>query len=272
MIIKKCTVLITIMVLAAAFTTAAIPSWVIDAGVKFLGDPGDVFYNWHLDNVDYTPVLADRHATLRTNFLPSLIPFTWANANLNIKLLSDTKYYNWMPQIDFSSSYGKIIALSLAEAMMSSGNDDDEADSSDDFTVPKMKEYSIGVTLTKAVSQETRLYAGFHYSVFDLKFTFPDDFTAGDDKQIDELIIKPLRDNGLNIKVSDYVLVTGITNIISSDKSNDRRMIAYLGYGFRNKKIFSRFSWHYDHLEVGFNIYPEGLLVVHPHLGWHWFF
>ena len=63
-----------------------------------------------------------------------------------------------------------------------------------------------------------------------------------------------------------YILVTGITNILSQDK----RIVAYFGYGFSYQKLFSRFAWHYEHLELGFNIYPEGLLVIHPFLGWHW--
>ena len=231
--------------------SASIPSWVITAALKFINNPDDVFYNFHLDNVDYTPVTEYVNGTIRTNFLTSFIPFTWGNLNLKVKILSDRKYYDWMPQLDIVGNYGRIIALDAASAFITN-------DSTDSFKVPTMNDYSVGFLLTKAVSSETRLYAGFQYSVFSLNFEFPEALEITSDVKL----------SGLNIERKDYILVTGITNVLEQDK----RIVAYLGYGFKYKKIFSRFAWYYDHLELGFNIYPEGLLVVHPFLGWHWDF
>lgn len=228
-----------------------VPAWVIDAGLKFINNPDDVFYNFHLDNVDYSPVLEAEPATLRTNFLTTFFPFTWGNMNLKIKMCSDKKYWNWMPQVDVVGGYGRIIGLDLASSFMSD-------DSTDTFKPPTMNDYSVGLLLTKAVSRETRIYTGFQYSVVSLNFEFPESVEITDESSISELAISR----------KDYILVTGITNVLEEDK----RIVAYMGYGFSYKKIFSRFAWHYDHLEVGFNIYPEGLLVIHPFLGWHWNF
>jgi len=227
---------------------SGVPSWVIDAALKFANNPDDVFYNFHLDNVDYSPVFANKRATLRTNFLTTLFPFTWVNFNLKVKALPDEKYYYWMPQIDLVGNYGRILALDIAKSAI-----EDE-----DFTPPTMKDYSLGILFTKAVSKETRLYTGFQYSVISLNFVFPEPLEITDETTIDSL----------DISRKDYILVTGITNDIGKQK----RMVAYMGYGFAYRKIFSRFTWHYDHLEIGFNIYPEGLLVIHPFLGWHWNF
>lgn len=226
----------------------SLPGWVIDAALKFINNPDDVFYNFHLDNVDYTPVLETEPATLRTNFLTTFLPFTWGNLNLKIKALSDESYYNWIPQVDVLGSYGRILALDIASKFI-----DDE-----DFKLPTMKNYSAGILLTKAVSRETRIYTGFQYSVLSINFEFPEPLEITDETSLSEL----------NINRKDYILVTGITNVIEKNK----RIIAYVGYGFSYKKLFSRFAWHYDHLEIGFNIYPEALLVIHPFLGWHWNF
>ena len=233
----------------------SLPGWVVDAALKFINNPDDVFYNFHLDNVDYTPVLETEPATLRTNFLTTLFPFTWGNLNLKVKALSDEKYYNWIPQVDILGSYGRILALDIASKFISSDSEDDDDDT---FKPPTMKDYSLGILLTKAVSRETRIYTGFQYSVISINFEFPEPLEITDETSLSEL----------NINRKDYILVTGITNVMEKNK----RIIAYVGYGFSYKKLFSRFAWHYDHLEIGFNIYPEGLLVIHPFMGWHWNF
>lgn len=226
------------------------PGWLVDPALKFINNPDDVFYNFHLDNADYTPVLENEPASLRTNFLTSFIPFTWANMSLKVKLMNDRKFYDWAPQVDLVGSYGRILAMDAASAFA-------QDDSTGTFKTPKMKDYSIGLIFTKPVSEQTRLYAGFNYSVINVDFEFPESVEIGDTTLSE-----------LNVGRTDYILVTGISNII--EKNN--RIAAYMGYGFNYKKVFSRFAWYYDHLEMGFNIYPEGLLVIHPFLGWHWNF
>jgi hypothetical protein len=233
---------------SAVFSNGAVPGWAVDAGLKFVQNPDDVFYNFHLDNVDYTPVNSDRRTTLRTNFLSSLIPFTWGNLSLKTRVISNRQFNNWVPQIDIVGNYSRIIALDVASLVVES----------EDFSPPTMSDYSVGFLMSKPVSRLTRLYAGFQYSVVSLDFEFPEPLEITSETNISKL----------QIARRDYILITGIVNKVREDK----RVAAYMGYGFVYKKIFSRFSWHYDHLEMGFNIYPEGLLVIHPFLGWHWNF
>jgi hypothetical protein len=231
----------------------SLPGWVIDAGLKFINNPDDVFYNFHLDNVDYTPVMAEKKASLRTNFLTTFFPFSWGNANLKLKVLSDSSYHDFLPQIDLVGNYGRILALDFMP-------DFEGEDSTDTIKMPTMVDYSIGFLMTKAVSRETRIYAGFQYSVIAIKYEFSEPIELTDEASIDKI----------DINRKDYIMVMGISNLI--DEKKQKRIQAYLGYGFSYKKIFSRFAWYHEHLELGFNIYPEGLLVVHPFLGWHWDF
>ena len=225
----------------------AVPSWLVPAALRFMSNPDDFFFNLHLDNVDYSPARETSNGGLRLNLLATTLPLTWANMNLKVKVVGENRIAGWGPQIDLVGSYGRITALDILPAMM-----DDE----DDFTAPKMRDYSVGLTLTKAVSGETRLFAGYHHSVFALDFVFPEEVEIAGDETLD----------ALQISRRDNILVTGIRNNLGPRKS----ITAYMGYGFNYNKIFSRIVWHHRRLEVGFNIYPEGLLVVHPFLGLHW--
>ena len=224
------------------------PSWAVPAALRFISNPDDFFFNLHLDNVDYSPAGAEGKGGLRTNLLATTLPMTWANMNLKVKVFSEGRIASWGPQVDLVGSYGRIAMLDILPSMV----DDDD----DDFSAPKMSDYSIGLTLTASVSDETRLFAGFHHSVFAMDFKFPDPVEITDDETL----------SSLNISRRDNILVTGITNTLGPRKS----LTAYVGYGFNYNKLFSRIVWQHRRVELGFNIYPEGLLVVHPFLGLHW--
>ncbi len=228
------------------------PSWIVPAALRFVSNPDDFFYNLHLDNVDYSPSRPDKRVELRTNFLPTTLPLTWLNLNGKVRMLGDGGLSPWVPQVDLTGAYGRIIMLDILPSLM-----DDE---DDDAPEPSMTNYSLGMTLAKSVSRETSLFAGFHHSVVSLDIVLPesDIIEITDDVTLEELVIRR----------KDNILITGISNA-----TGENRMItAYLGYGFNYNKIFSRIAWKRKHLEMGFNIYPEGLLVVHPFLGWRWNF
>ncbi|MGM0568863.1 MAG: hypothetical protein ACQESB_06585 [Elusimicrobiota bacterium] len=240
-----------IMVLGAAGAGAGPPAWLMPTALRFASSPDDFFYNLHLDNVDYTPSRPEDSASLRTNFLATTLPLTWLNLNAKVKVLNDRSLTDWSPQVDLTGAYGRIIMLDIMRSTI---------DEEDDVPEPSMNNYSIGLTLSKAVSPETSLFAGFHRSVVDLNVILPDEnhIEISNEETIDEIVVSP-RDN---------ILITGISNKLGEDK----RISAYVGYGFNYDKVFSRLVWQHRLLEMGFNIYPEGLLVVHPFLGWQWRF
>ncbi len=254
MMIKTVKKLIAVCIVfsASARLCADVPSWVVPTALRFISNPDDFFYNLHLDNVDYSPCRADKRVEFRTNFLPTTLPLTWLNLNAKVRVLGDGGLSPWVPQVDFTGAYGRILMLDLLPSFM-----DDE---DDDAPEPSMTNYSFGMTLAKAVSDETSLFAGFHHSVVSLDIVLPeaDVIKITDDETLGELVIRR----------KDNILITGISNITGEN----RAITAYLGYGFNYNKIFSRIAWKRKHLEMGFNIYPEGLLVVHPFLGWKWNF
>ncbi len=224
------------------------PSWLIPTALRFVSSPDDFFYNLHLDNVDYSPSRAKDTVSIRTNFLATTFPLSWMNLNGKIKILNDSSLTDWSPQVDITGAYGRIAMLELIA-------DEDVPD-------PSMNNYSVGLTLTKRVSRETDLFAGIHRSVVTLDVSLPEDnvIEITDETTLSSIVVSR-RDN---------VLITGITNTV--DFEQEKRITAYMGYGFNYNKIFSRFAWQNRRLEIGFNIYPEGLLVIHPFLGWQWRF
>ena len=234
-----------------------IPAWAIDAGLKLITNLDEVFYDFHLDNSDFAPVKSEDRVSASSNFMTSFLPLTWASGNLKIKVIEDGQFLDWMPQIDLVGSYGRIIALDVANQVMEST----------DAVTSVMNDYGYGITLTKAVSKETRLFAGFHHSAFSLDVSFAEGMFSSDDEDsgagFGELTAGI--EEGVSIARKDNIIITGITNEVSSRKT----ISAYIGYGFTYKKIFSRIVVSKRFWETGFNIYPEGLLVIHPFLGWH---
>ncbi|MBU0951380.1 MAG: hypothetical protein KKH91_00935 [Elusimicrobia bacterium] len=226
------------------FASSDIGKEAINLGLKFLDNPGDFLFNLHSDNVDFTPVIKDKNVTLRTNFYPTTFPTTWLNMNLKVKILSDGGFSPWVPQVDLLGEYGKMAVLDMVASSATKLSNSD---------------YAIGVVVTKEVAENTRLYAGINYSKTELITNF--------DKPIEFGAFKLSQ---LSVNVGDTFIFTGIENQVREDPP--KRVVAHLGYGLKTKKVVSRVAWYTKNLELGFNIYPEGLFVVHPFLAWHWYF
>lgn len=234
---------------AQDFLTTPLGKEVVNLGLRFLDNPGDFVFNLHSDNIDFTPVVENRRGTIRTNFYPTVLPTTWVNLNLKLKVLSDGGYSPWIPQVDILGQYGRMLAIDIASNMI--------AQSSTESVKPASFDYTIGLIFTKAVQQNTRLYLGVNYSnaTLNIKLDKPIEFSE-------------FRLSELNVAIADYFIFTGIENKLKENKY----VVAHLGYGLKSQKIVSRVAWYHKHLELGFNIYPEGLFAVHPFLAWHWYF
>jgi len=231
------------------FWTTSLGEGIINLGLRFLDNPGDFIFNLHSDNLDFTPVLKNRHGTIRTNLFPSVLPTTWLNLNLKIKILSDGGYKPWIPQVDLIGQYGRMLAIDLAAKYLT--------ENSTETVKPALTGYTCGLIFTKAVDETARLYVGVNYSYAGVNIKLDKPVEVGEFKMSE-----------LNVAVADYFIFTGIENEIKENKY----VIGSLGYGLKSRKIVSRIAWYSKHLELGFNIYPEGLFVIHPFWAYHWYF
>gem|GEM_PF-964339 len=235
------------------FLSTPLGQELIKLGIKFINNPGDFLFNLHTDNEDFTPVRLGRRGTIRMNFYPTTFPATWPALNLKVKLLSDIP--NSWPQIDLVAEYGRMIALDVVGNM--------SAQSSTSTVKPSLTDYTYGIIFTKAVSEDTRIFFGPKLSkvVMNLDLSEPVTFgstTTGAGFSLQKMMVD----------VNDVFFTLGIENYYSQTSY----VLATVSYGFKYKKLTSRIGFYHKHLEVGFNIYPEGMFVVHPFLGWHWYF
>jgi hypothetical protein len=221
------------------FTSSPIGKELINLGLKFLDNPGDFFYNLHSDNEDYSPVPSNRRGAVRFNFFPTFLPVTWGNLNMKVKVLDDR---GCIPQVDLVGMYGDLLALRAL-------------DSGD--VKPTFNDYSVGMVVSKGANPKTRIFGGLKYTVLNMDVQFSSPVVSGSFEM-----------TGLNFKIADTFIFSGL----SHNTGPEQYVVAQVGYGFAYKKIVSRIMVSHRHLELGMDIYPEGLFVFHPFLAWHWYF
>ncbi|MCX7716690.1 MAG: hypothetical protein N2Z73_04665, partial [Endomicrobia bacterium] len=97
--------------------TQDIMSELIDLGLNFIENPGDLFFNLQQDIEDCAPLpagqiegLKKKYFGFRVNLLPTFLPFTLGNIALKGRFNTETKYF---PQIGVICGFGKILALNF---------------------------------------------------------------------------------------------------------------------------------------------------------------
>ncbi|MFC1501245.1 hypothetical protein ACFL58_02200 [Elusimicrobiota bacterium] len=223
---------------AEDFEDTALGRELIDLGLRFLDNPADLFVNLHSNNEDFSPVPSRRNGAVRFNFFPTGFPITWGNLNFKFKVLND-KGKN--PQVDIVGMYGDILLL----------------DSLDTDNQPTFSDISLGAVVSKRMNKKTRLYGGIKYSAVQMNVVLSTPSVSGD-FEISEL----------DFSISDYFIFTGI----SHEPIPDKFVTAQVGYGIKYSKIVSRLMVSHKHLDIGIDIFPEGLFVFHPFIAWHWYF
>lgn len=232
-----------------------IPPEIIDLGMRFIENPADFLFDLHSNMEDSAPVPSYRNAQIRFNFFPTFFPFTWAGLNLKVKVLNERRY---VPQIDIQGEYGQNVGVMIASQMMSSS--DSESSSSTDTVKPSLYDYTVALILTKKFDESTRLFFGPKFSYVNLQLRLGEP-------------IKMFGDAGptiqeFNIAVAETFFFTGLEHKIAKDKF----VVSQISYGLKYKKLMARITASSEHVEVGMNIYPEGLIVIHPFVAWHWYF
>ncbi len=233
--------------------TPQIPQEIIDLGLRFIDNPADFLFDLHSNMEDSVPVPSYRNAQIRFNFFPTFIPFTWAGLNLKIKLLNEREY---IPQIDVQGQYGQNIGLTIVSSMMSS--DSSGSSESTSTAKPTLYDYTAALILTKKVDENSRLFIGPKLSYVNLNFKPSEPIDLGGGLTIGDL----------NVAATEIFIFGGLEHKLSKD----RFVVSQLAYGIKYNKLMARITSSSPHVEVGMNIYPEGVIVIHPFLAWHWYF
>jgi hypothetical protein len=228
-----------------------LPQELIDLGLDFIENPSDLFFNLQQDIEDCSPLpagqlsLPKKYFGFRINVLPTFLPTTLGNISFKVRFNNEKEY---IPQIGIICGYGKILVLDLIKNL--------NKDKSSDMPEPQNNVYYYGLVLSKTF-ENTILYFGIKYSEFLLKVKLPEPV---------EFYGSTLEE--INFKAADTFLLTGIMLPVKDNKS----IVAQMGYGLKYKKIVARLSAEYKHLQLGIDIFPEGLFVLHPYVSYRWQF
>jgi hypothetical protein len=228
-----------------------LPQELIDLGLDFIENPSDLFFNLQQDIEDCSPLpagqlnLPKKYFGLRINVLPTLLPLTFGNISIKARFNKEKDY---IPQTGIIGGLGKILILDLIKNLT---KDEDV-----EIPEPQNNVYYYGLIISKTF-ENTILYFGIKYSEFLLKVKLPEPV---------EFYGSTLEE--INFKAADTFLLTGIMLPVRKDKS----IIAQMAYGLEYKKIVARLSTEYNHLQLGIDIFPEGLLVLHPYIAYRWQF
>lgn len=206
---------------------------------QIVSDPARFFYEIKADSEESLPVSSGKTYTLSVELFPTLVPFTYANASLNYNIYKEGKLAVGMPQIDLMIGaqymFGSKIAVNLT-------NDINDAN---------FWGYNAGVMFSNSFNSRTRTFYGFRHSFLSAKL---------DMKKDKNYELLGVRINSFNSSFSENSIIFGVETL----KDINKYWAMQINYGLSNNTLIARLSWYGKWFELGFNIYPEGVLVVHP--------
>jgi hypothetical protein len=194
------------------------------------------------DMQNTSPVTVGKRFNFQIGVLPTLVPTGMANLSVKVKVYSEGELSSYMPQIDFFCGYWNMVWTRLA---VNNSHGVKNADFSG---------YWYGLLASTTVSPKTRLFGGVSYSMLNANLELT---------ETKEVL--GARVNSFDSGFGDKFFILAIEQLIKPD----RWFIAQLNYGIEQNFIFSKISWYGKYLELGINIYPEGVLVIHPVLNFH---
>lgn len=206
---------------------------------QIVSDPPKFFYEMKNDSEITLPVSSGKKYNLNFGLFPTLVPFTYANASINYNLYKEGKINADMPQLDLLAGGAYMVGAKIA------------ANSSDDITDAKFSSYHLGFLLTSSLSSKTRTFYGFKHSFLSSKLKLSDS--------------KSHKILGVEIKNFDSSFVeNSLIFGVETLKDVDKRWAVQINYGLTNNTLVTKLSWYGKWFELGINIYPEGVLVIHP--------
>ena len=116
-----------------------------------------------------------------------------------------------------------------------------------------------GLMVTSSVSPRVRTFWGYKKSMMKVRA----DFLPDDQGKYPQLFGTDL--TSFNTGFKDEFLMAGI----ETPKGIGKLWSMQLNYGLKTQTIAAKVSWYGKVFETGFNIYPEGVFVIHPYWNMH---
>ncbi|HCC46555.1 MAG TPA: hypothetical protein DEQ38_00310 [Elusimicrobia bacterium] len=214
---------------------------------EIIANPAGFFYDFQQDLEGTTPLPPGKRFGIQTGLFPTTIPMTYTNVSAKVRLHGEGRIAPGVPQLDLIGGYWDMLAAKMA--------------TKDSETVDKAKfgGYYVGGILSTSVSPRVRTFWGYKHSVLKAKLDFKPDAQG----QLPQFMGTDLNDIDTGFK--DDFFIAGI----ETPKGIGKLWSIQLNYGLKTQVFSSKVSWYGKYFELGLNIYPEGVLVVHPVWNFH---
>lgn len=212
---------------------------------EILANPSAFFYDFQQDLEATHPLPPGKWMGFQMGLFPSLLPMGYGNLSGKIRLHPEGRLAPGVPQLDIIGGYWDMAWAKVA------------ANQSEDVNSASFNGSYLGLILSSSVSPRARVFWGYKRSqlkaALDLKK--PVDIMGTQVSQFDS-------------GFKDDFFMAGLEHPTGINKW----WSIQLNYGVKEKVIASKVSWYGKHFELGLNIYPEGVLVIHPVWNYHWNF
>ena len=238
------TLLAFFLIKGAAFAAVDWESKGMQIAGEIMANPAGFFYDFQQDLEATTPLPPGKRFGIQTGLFPTLIPMTYANASGRFRLHGEGHIAPGVPQLDLIGGYWDMLAAKLA------------AKDSQSIASARFGGYYLGAIMSASVSPRVRTFWGYKRSQLDAKLKFK----AGQQPEMLGVTV-----NSFNTGFKDDFFIAGI----ETPKGVNKLWSMQLNYGLRTQTFSSKVSWYGKYFELGLNIFPEGVLVVHPVWNFH---
>ncbi len=211
---------------------------------EIVANPAGFFYDFQQDLEATTPLPPGKSFGIQTGLFPTTIPLTFTNVSAKYRLHAEGRIAPGVPQFDLIGGYWNMLAAQLATK------------NSQTIDSARFGGYYLGAIMSTSVSPRVRTFWGYKHSQMRAKL----DFKAG---QQPELL--GTRVNSFDTGFKDDFFIAGI----ETPKGISKLWSIQLNYGLNTQTFSSKVSWYGKYFELGLNIFPEGVLVVHPVWNFH---
>ncbi len=211
---------------------------------EIIANPAGFLYDFQQDLESTTPLPPGKSFGVQTGLWGGILPTLAAMPSISGKyrLHAEGRLAPGVPQLDLIGGYW---TSPLAES--ATKNSDTIADA-------KFNGYYMGAVLSSSVSPRVRTFWGYKRSQLKARARF----LPNSNGKYPELLGTELKSFDTGFK--DDFLLAGI----ETPKGVGKLWSIQLNYGLKTQTFSTKVSWYGKVFELGLNIYPEGVLVVHP--------
>lgn len=247
----------------------------IQIGSEIAANPAAFFFDFQQDMESTNPLPPTKRAGLNWHFgqfLPIIPPYliipipdpTIPNLSGKLKLFRENGLFPGMPQLDLIGG-----AWSMGPLLKSATDPDaptcvdpdcnDPADPKNPKPGTKIKKATfkgsyIGAVMTSSLEPRLRMFWGYKQSKMKAELHL--------NKPVDLMGSKV---SEFTSEYKDKFLFAGLEHPTSPKTF----WIIEMSYGLKQKSLMAKVSWYRKYMELALNIYPEGVLVIHPSLNFH---